>query len=80
MWAGSVLGDKLGAQQLLMLCMSVTLRTTYSNKSTVIKPRLDRVRFNTIRDLLHSKPSQLLGHLLLGSPADSCCSVGIQGP
>lgn len=79
-WGGIAVCAKLSAQQLLMLWVSVTLRTTYSNKSTAIEPSLDRVPFQINRDLLHSKQVHLLGHLLTGSPVDSCCSVGIQGP
>lgn len=78
-WGGIAVCGTLSAQQLLMLWLLVTLRTTYSNKSTVIEPSLDRVLLKINRDLLHSKQVHLLGHLLMGSPVDSCCSVGIQG-
>ena len=62
-----------------VMVVSYAPRTTYSNKSTVIEPSLDRVLLKMNRDLLHSKQVHLLGHLLMGSPVDSCCSVGIQG-
>ena len=79
-WGGIAVCGTLSAQQLLMLWVLVTLRTTYSNKSNAIEPSLERVPFKINRDLLHSKQVHLLGHLLKGSPVDSCCSVGIQGP